>query len=158
MKTRSISIEEWCALAKSGEVMPIKIQLNGKSMQPLIRMRYDYVTVVPLRREPVKGDIVVFLDRQNRYCAHRVKCVKENHIQTLGDNCFKCDPWIKKHEAVGLIVAMERNGKKYNLDSALFRFYGRVRMSLLPVRRLNHLAFLRLWKFYKRLFKNTEGG
>lgn len=151
--TRSVSVEEWCALALTGEVMPIKIQLNGKSMEPLIRIRKDFVTVVPLKREPVKGDIVIFRDRLNRYCAHRVKKVEAERILTIGDNCYEYDPWTARSDIAGLLVLLERNGKKYNLDSDLFRLYGKIRMALLPFRRFNRKAFLKLWSIYVRIFR-----
>lgn len=138
--------------------MPIRIQLNGKSMEPLIRMNRDYVTIVPLRREPRKSDIVMFLDVKNRYCAHRVKRVEKDRVLTVGDFCYSHDPWTDRNRVYGLIVSLERDGKKYNLDSPAFRFYGKVRMALLPVRRFNHSAFLKLWSVYVKLFKKDRGG
>lgn len=150
---RSVSVEEWCELALTGEVMPIKIQLNGKSMEPLIRIRQDYVTVVPLRRDAVKGDIVVFKDRLNRYCAHRVKKVEAERILTIGDNCFDYDPWTPKSKITGIVIMIERNGKKYKLDSPLLRTYGRIRMALLPLRVFNHKAFIKLCSVYVKIFR-----
>ena len=138
--------------------MPIKIQLNGKSMEPLIRMNRDIVTIVPLKREPVKGDIVMFLDIKGRYCAHRVRRVETDRILTLGDNCRQCDPWTAKKDVAGLIISVERKGRKYSLDSPVLRFYGKVRMALLPVRNFNHSLFMKLWSVYVKLFKKDRGG
>ena len=156
--TRSVSIEKWCELSRTGEVMPIRIQLNGKSMEPLIRMNRDYVTIVPLRREPQKSDIVMFLDVKGRYCAHRVKRVETDRILTIGDYCYIHDPWTDRNRVFGLIVSMERDGKKYNLDSPAFRFYGKIRMALLPLRKVVHSLILKLWSVYVKLFKKDRGG
>ncbi len=156
--TRSVSIKDWCELARTGEVMPIRIQLNGKSMEPLIRMNLDYVTIVPLRREPQKSDIVMFLDVKNRYCAHRVKRVKDGKVLTIGDNCYQYDPWTERCRVYGLITSLERDGKTYSLDSRFFRFYGKVRMIEFPLRKFNHTAFLKLWSVYVKLFKKDRGG
>lgn len=135
--------------------MPIRIQLNGKSMEPLIRFRRDYVTVVPLRREPTVGDIVVFKNSLNRFCAHRVKRVESDRILTVGDNCREPDPWTNRSEIVGLVILLERGKKKYKLDSPLLRTYGKIRMLLLPLRNFNHRLFLKLWSIYAKLFKKN---
>ena len=154
----SISIDKWCELSNSGEVMPIKIQLNGTSMQPLIRKNRDYVTIIPLRREPLIGDIIIFLDTKKRYCAHRIKRMRDNKIQTIGDNCYNHDPWISKDEIAGLIISMERNGKIYKLDSPFFRLLGKVRMAFLPIRKFNRPIIQFLWSVYIKVFRKNEGG
>lgn len=157
VKTRSVSIEEWCSLAGTGEVMPIRIQLDGISMQPLVRRKRDYVTVVPVRRELKKGDIVLFLDKKTRYCVHRVNKIDGDRIRTLGDNCFNYDGWTDRDKILGLVVSLERNGKKYNLDSDTFRFYGKVRMSILPLRQLKHFFAVRFRALYRKLFRKNKG-
>ena len=158
--TRSVSVEEWCELAQTGEVMPIKIQLDGISMQPLVRRRRDFVTVVPLRREPQKGDIVLFMDKKNRYCVHRVNKTDGNKVRTLGDNCFDYDGWTDKSNISGLVISLERNGKKYNLDSTAFRFYGKVRMAILPLRKIKHFFAKHFWSAFNSLFHKggSSGG
>ena len=154
-KTRSLSIEEWSALAESGIKIPVTIQLEGKSMEPLIRFRKDYVTVIPLNRDIRVSDIVVFRNSDGRFCAHRVKKVQKDTIQTLGDNCFEPDKPADKDNVFGLIVSMERDGRKYNLDSPVFHFYGRIRMLLLPGRILKRSIIGFLWKFYVKIFKKN---
>lgn len=152
VKTRSVSVEEWCALAETGDVMPIRIQLDGISMQPLVRKNRDYVTVIPVRRELKRSDIVLFTDKINRYCVHRVNKIDGDMIRTLGDNCFSYDGWTKKSNIFGLVVSLERNGKKYNLDSPVFRFYGKARMAILPLRKIKHFFAKHFWSAYNRLF------
>ena len=154
--TRSVSVEQWCELARTGEVMPIKIQLDGISMQPLVRRRRDYVTVVPLRREPQISDIVLFTDSKNRYCVHRINKIDGGKVRTLGDNCFDYDGWTDIKDIRGLVISLERNGKKYNLDSPAFRFYGKARMAILHLRRIRHFFAKHFWSAYNRLFR--KGG
>ena len=50
MKTVGISIEEWSELAKEGVFVPVEITLSGASMQPLIRMNRDKVTILPVEK------------------------------------------------------------------------------------------------------------
>lgn len=157
MKNKSLSIEEWCACAREGIDIPVTIQLDGYSMQPLIRYRKDYVTIIPLRREVKISDIVVFLNIDGRYCAHRVNKIRDGKIRTLGDNCYTYDTWKSPDEIIGLIVSMERDGKTYNLDCRTARAYGRLHMALYPLRKLKRNTIQFLWKYYVKLFKRKEG-
>lgn len=156
VKRKSLSIEEWCAYANAGVDIPITIQLSGYSMQPLIRYKKDYVTIVPLHREVKIGDIVVFLNTDGRYCAHRVNKIRDGKVLTLGDNCYLCDSWKTPDKLLGLVVSMERNGKKYNLDCGLARAYGKLHISLLPLRKLKKNIIQFLWKYYVRFFKRKD--
>ena len=58
----SISVPEWHKMAQQGDAPPVRIQLNGSSMEPLIRIRKDYVTIVHMEGSPGIGDIVLFSD------------------------------------------------------------------------------------------------
>ena len=99
-------------MAMNGEAPPVRIILDGGSMRPLIRRGRDYVTVVPLRDEPVAGDIVLFSDEsQERYVVHRVWKVKSGKILTWGDNCATPDGWIQLESIWGKIEQIER-GKR----------------------------------------------
>ena len=65
---RSLSIVQWCALARQGVVLPMRIPLDGDSMRPLIRRNRDRVTIVPLARPLRRGDAALVDPR----CAKRL--------------------------------------------------------------------------------------
>lgn len=119
-----LSLEKWRELGKNGVSIPMKIPLHGSSMKPLIRPEKDLVTVMPLVREPLVGDIVLFRKRNGKNIAHRVCRVFPDGIQTCGDNCFIPDAPRKRDDVFGLIVSMERNGKTHQLDTDQQRAYG----------------------------------
>ncbi len=109
---KTISIPEWHQLAAQGNAPPVRIQLNGGSMSPLVRMNRDYVTVIPLKETPVAGDIVLFYEpHTDRYIVHRVWDVRNNQIMTWGDNCPKPDGWLSREVVWGKINQIER-GKR----------------------------------------------
>ena len=60
MQIRTIPMEQWCALARENVAPPVTICLEGESMRPLIRKGRDPVTIVPVRGEMKKGDVVLF--------------------------------------------------------------------------------------------------
>ncbi len=106
---KTISIPEWHQLAEKGNAPPVRIQLNGSSMAPLIRINHDFVTVVPLEEMPVAGDIVLFYEPcTDRYIVHRVWDVQKERILTWGDNCSKPDGWLPREVVWGKIIRIER--------------------------------------------------
>ncbi len=119
-----LSLEEWRELGKNGAIIPIRIPLRGSSMKPLIRSMKDIVTIIPLVREPMVGDIVLFRGESGKNIVHRVYKVFPDGIQTWGDNCRRPDSPRKRKDVYGLIVSMEKNGKTYQLDTDEQRAYG----------------------------------
>ena len=105
----SISIPEWHRMAEEGNAPPARIQLNGFSMNPLIRGYRDYVTVVHLEELPEVGDIVLFCERDTgRYVMHRVWEVNDGMVLTWGDNCSGPDTWLRPEDIWGKAVKIER--------------------------------------------------
>ena len=109
---KSLSISEWHRLAEEGNAPPVRIQLTGNSMFPLIRRYRDYVTVMPPEGPFATGDIVMFMDPgKGRYVMHRVWSIKEDMILTWGDNCRDPDWWMPVGDILGKTVLIER-GKR----------------------------------------------
>jgi hypothetical protein len=119
-----ICLEKWRELGENGAGIPVKMSLHGISMKPLIRPEKDIVTIMPLVRNPMVGDIVMFRRADGKNIAHRVYRVFPNGIQTWGDNCQRPDAPIKREDIYGLIVSMEKNGRTYLLDTDKQRAYG----------------------------------
>ena len=152
-QTRSISMEAWCAMARENAAPPVTIVLEGDSMRPLIRRGRDTVTVVPLQREPMVGDVVLF-SLGTRYIVHRVCRMKDGMVQTFGDNCLYPDPWIPENQVLGQVVRYSRNGRVHRLDTPAARAWGKMWMTIHPIR----LCYKRLRAFagrcYRRIFPN----
>ena len=119
-----VSLEKWRELGRNGAVIPMKIPLHGTSMWPFIRSEKDIVTIIPLVRNPMVGDIVLFRGSRGKNVVHRVYKVFPDGIQTWGDNCQRPDLPRKCEEIYGLIVSVERNGQTYQIDTAKQRAYG----------------------------------
>lgn len=132
---RTISIAQWCALAKHGSAPPVTICLEGTSMMPLIRRGKDPVTIVPLQRPLRVGDVVLLTTGAERYVVHRVWKIHGNKIRTLGDNCVNPDPWILEDHVLGQVVYYSRNHVKHRLDTPASRLWGRAWMAVFPLRK-----------------------
>lgn len=101
MQIRTIPMEQWCALARENVAPPVTICLEGESMRPLIRKGRDPVTIVPVRGELKKGDVVLFTLGDGRYVVHRVWRLREGLARTLGDNCVNPDHGSRGHRCSG---------------------------------------------------------
>lgn len=124
---KTLSIVEWHMLAAAGKAPPVRILLNGASMQPLIRWNRDYVTLAQLKEFPVVGDIVLFCaPNTDRYVVHRVWEIKDGMIMTWGDNCDKPDGWFPPDAIWGKVVLIERGRKKIHPDPKKGMFWAKI--------------------------------
>lgn len=149
-KTRSIPMEQWCALAREGAAPPVTICLEGDSMRPLIRRGKDPVTIVPLSRGIMKGDVVLFRLGE-RYVVHRVWQLKEGLVRTFGDNCWNPEPWFPEEQVLGQVVRYVRNGRTHRLDTPAARAWGRLWMAIHPIR----LCYKRLRSLAGRCYRKV---
>ncbi len=124
-KSLSLSIDQWHELNKSDVNLPMRIMVHGTSMSPLIRIRRDYVTIVPMKREPIVGDIVLFRDFiGDRYVLHRVWRVDGDRVLTFGDHCLGPDAPMTRDCVWGLAVKIERGKRIILTDSEKARSRG----------------------------------
>ena len=148
----SLSVPEWHRMAMEGNAPPVRIQLNGGSMFPLVRMNRDYVTIVQPDRELVPGDIVLFSEMDmERYIVHRVWKIQDGQVLTWGDNCLQPDGWLSKEAIWGQVVLIERGKRRirpnpekglrwakiWHHGTKVYRFYQRYRDGI--VRRVKKL-------------------
>ena len=134
MKAKSLSIAQWLELASDGASIPMTVPLDGVSMQPLIRRNRDLVTIVPLVREPLPGDVVLFEQLPGRFVCHRIFRVDGTQVQTFGDGCWSPDAWMDRSKVLGLAVSVERGVCRIALDTDYSRALGRAWMAIHPAR------------------------
>lgn len=130
---RSIPMEAWCRLAREGCAPPVTICLEGDSMRPLIRRGKDPVTIIPLQRPLIKGDVVLFRLGE-RYIVHRVWKLRDDMVRTFGDNCWNPEPWFPVNQVLGQVVRYVRDGRTHRLDTPSARAWGRLWMAIHPFR------------------------
>ncbi len=142
---RMLSVEMWCELAKQGVMLPVRIQVTGNSMRPLIRRQRDWVTVFPVDRPLRAGDIVMFpapVD-PNVYVLHRVWKLNGNAVLTLGDACCLPDGWMPLSNVLGVALLIERAQRKIDPNRPFWRALAKMWMAAQPARiwafRLAHL-------------------
>ena len=113
----SLSVPEWHRIAMEGTAPPVRILLNGCSMDPLIRRNRDFVTIAATDQELVPGDIVLFaVPDVERYVVHRVWKIQDGQVLTWGDNCGEPDGWLPKEAIWGRVVLIERGKREIRPD------------------------------------------
>ena len=114
-----LSLEEWSRLAEEGTAIPITTPLRWVSMEPTIRVNRDPVTFVPIQRNLLPGDVVLFKRADGAYVCHRVYKILDggNTILTWGDNAEYPDKPVPRSSVMGLAVAFERDGELIDLDN-----------------------------------------
>ena len=115
---QQLSLPEWHRMAQEGVVLPMRIQVNGNSMFPLLRSQRDYVTIYPLDGLPQRGDVILFADprRDARYLLHRAWQTDGGTVLPWGDNCAAPDGTISLSNVWGKAVLVERGKRKIKLD------------------------------------------
>ena len=155
-KTFSFSVAKWHEAARAGTDLPVRFKVVGWSMRPLIRRERDAVTVVPLRRAPEVGDIVLFYrESKADYVLHRVFRVNGDMVQTFGDGCLAPDPWTHARNVWGVAVKIERGRAVFDPNGFLCRLYARIWVGLWRVRRWMFLPgriVRKIGRIVKRLF------
>lgn len=119
--------------------------MTGSSMMPLLHHMRDRVEIKPGIKVRL-GDIVLY-DRQNgRYALHRVVRKKRDSFTMVGDNQWYIDYNLSYNQIVGVVTAVERNGKRIARENVFMKLY-----SLM----LTTAAFPRiyLWKAIQKLLK-----
>ena len=152
----SLPIGQWHALGMEGSMIPVTICLEGDSMRPLVRRGRDKVTILPLARPLIKGDIVLFRGRPERYVVHRVYRLNNGMVRTLGDNCMYPDPWMPLENVWGLVVKMERSGRIYRLDTPASRAFGRIWMLTHPIRHIYRRFRSLGGRIYRKVFRRDR--
>lgn len=153
-ESEGIPEEIWEAMAAEGLDIAIDVPILGSSMQPLLRPKGDSVKIMPLRRDLMIGDIIVFRRDDGKLIMHRIFKLTDTHIQTIGDNCEKPDREIPYDAVFGLVTHVQRGKRTIYVDNNRWRFIGRVLTRTRPVRLFlfKHVK-QPLWRIYKKLQK-----
>jgi signal peptidase I len=88
----------------------------GRSMWPLLRPG-DTAIAEPLDGAPREGDVLVFR-MGDRFVAHRfIGRLPDGRLRLHGDFTLDEDPPLPPDAALGRVVAIERNGRRIDLDA-----------------------------------------
>lgn len=131
------------SLADTGQAY---VRVTGASMMPLLRHMRDGVIIVPPRCVRV-GDIVLFDRLTGRYALHRVIFKGKNGFVMAGDNQWHLEWDLPYSQVVGVVDAIDRDGRRISCNGFFIKLYARL---------VTGLTFPRIyiWKGVKRLARS----
>jgi len=111
----------------------IPVPVAGSSMTPFLRPQ-DTVYLSRIEAPIRRGDILLYRRASGQYVLHRVRRVRENTLDMIGDAQTETEHGVP-HEAVCAIVRKVKRGNTLlTPDSPLWRFYQRAWLSVIPLR------------------------
>lgn len=134
------------------ETWEVTAEVWGSSMKPLLRPKGDHVRIVPLQRDLVIGDIIVFPRDDGKLIMHRVFKLTDTYIQTIGDNRENPDREIPYDAVFGLVTHIQRGKRTIYVDNSRWQFIGRMLTRTRPARLFlfKHVK-QPLWRLGKRI-------
>ena len=113
-----VLVQERLAAGYKVRYLPFK----GVSMLPLLRQGKDRVELGPLPQKLKKYDLPVYQMPSGKYLMHRILKVTPTHYICLGDNTLEFET-IYPEQMIGVVTAIERNGKRIEVSHPLYRLY-----------------------------------
>ncbi len=115
----------------------LRFQARGGSMVPFIK-HGDVVEVQPVEAAAIRrGDVVLCRNGGGRVVVHRVVRVGRENGQIVlvvkGDALARPDGRIPPGDVLGQVVAVERGGKRFELNEGRWRMAGRLWTRLWPL-------------------------
>lgn len=113
----------------------IVIRIRGNSMLPFLRDNRDLVTLRAVAPGDLKTGTIILFKYKTKYLLHRIVKKKRTNFYLRGDNnwSFRFETCAAE-DIQGVVVAIERNGRKIPCDSWKWRFCSYLWMKSHPLR------------------------
>ena len=104
---------------------PVRFSPKGTSMLPLLRQGVDSVVLSPLTGKLKKYDLPLYQRADGSYVLHRI--VKAEKTYTcIGDNQYQLEHGVEHAQMIGVVIAVYRDKKRWEVSSASYRAYCRI--------------------------------
>lgn len=109
----------------------------GTSMMPLLRQRRDVMLIRKKGPERLHWlDCPLYKRDNGQYILHRVLWVRRHDYIICGDNQWHPETGITDRHVIGVLEAVDRDGKQLLMSSAKMRLYGFLQFVFFPLRAL----------------------
>ena len=106
----------------------------GDSMEPLIRQGKDIIVIEKTHGKLRKYDVPLYKRDNGQYVLHRILKVRENDYVICGDNRYTPEYGISDRHIIGVLGAVERNGRMINVTDMKYRLYVHIWCDFFPIR------------------------
>ncbi len=141
IKDKGIMMEEIRTLVAEGKTVTLTVK--GNSMNPFIVHLRDRMTIGPWKDEDIrKGTVALVKDTRGNYVIHRIIRREEDSVTLLGDGNVGFTETATLDNIIGIMHNIDRKGRIWTSESAMWRLYSWFWMTLTPLRRYP----LALWR------------
>ena len=141
IKDKGIMMEEIRTLVSEGKTVTLTVK--GNSMNPFIVHLRDRMTIGPWKDEDIrKGTVALVKDTRGNYVIHRIIRREEDSVTLLGDGNVGFTETATLDNIIGIMHNIDRKGRIWTSESAMWRLYSWFWMTLTPLRRYP----LALWR------------
>lgn len=99
----------------------VRFRAGGASMQPFLRDG-DILLIAPLSRPLRAGDVAAFtVPPVGELLIHRLIGARKGELRFKGDGVCFLDPPVRRENVLGLVRAVERNGREVRFANRLGR-------------------------------------
>ncbi len=135
-------------LMDEGRQVPLTI--TGNSMSPFLIHERDKIIISAVDRPLKKGDMAFYQRWNGQYIMHRVyRVAPDGSCYFVGDAQTNVEGPIAPEQIFGLIVAVERKGKRERPGTFWWEFFEHFWLYARPIRPV-------LWGLYRRLFNRHK--
>ncbi len=129
-------------------------KIVGFSMNPFIWQSRDTVFIVKKTERLKKYDVALYISYKGDYVLHRVKKVRENSYDIVGDNNVKVDKFVPENNVIGVLEGYYKRDKYIKCSSRLFKFKSRI-YCFFPIK-VVFVFFNKLCRKLNRTFSKKE--
>lgn len=148
--TRTVSPEvlfaDYSELLRAPGIEALPVTISGNSMAPFLRHGRDTVFLSRIKGPIKRGDMILYRRPSGAYILHRVCKVNDCTLTMIGDAQITLEPGIPTANAVAIVTAVIRKGKRLTKKSPVWLFYEKIWLTLVFLRPL----IFKLRAFLKR--------
>ena len=134
-------MEEIRTLVAEGKTVTLTVK--GNSMNPFIVHLRDRMTIGPWKDSDIrKGTVALVRDTRGNYVIHRIIRSDKGTVILLGDGNVGFTETATLDNIIGIMHNIDRKGRIWTSESAMWRLYSWFWMTLTPLRRYP----LALWR------------
>ncbi len=150
MDKKTISLEELYPIIKEklDNNGTVALPITGTSMIPLLVWGRDTVEITSCA-SPKLYDIIFYRRDDGHFVLHRIVGADENGFVLCGDNQWVKEHGIKEKHIIGVVKAITRKGKRFEVNKKAYCIYSKLWCKILPIRKYFLYVLRRIIKVNK---------
>ena len=132
-----VLLEEYRRLLREDpSIDALPLVISGSSMNPFLTHGRDTVYLSRLTRPVRRGDMLLYRRENGSYVLHRVYRALPESLTMIGDAQTILEPGIRREQVIAIVTRVERKGKPLGPGSFWWRFFEKIWIWIIPLRRV----------------------